>query len=138
MKNSITFKETCHLIHSDLLSYEHHTGFLGGFVRLFSSFSFRITFWYRIGHYLVNSESRFKKIVFLPFVSLIHKHNAYLTGIQFPFEVICDEDLQFQHFGTIVVNPSTVLGRHCRIWQCVTIGSTRGETHRGRLSENLK
>lgn len=134
MQDKKSFKETRALIQSDLNAFSHHTGLIG-YSRIFTSHSFRITFWYRLGHYLINCDSRWKKLLYLPVVKMIYKHNAYLTGIQFPFAVVCGRDLLFEHFGSIIVNPDTVIGDHFRIEQCVTIGSTRGRNnlHDGKV-----
>jgi serine O-acetyltransferase len=60
------------------------------------------------------------------FVFIIHKHNQYLTGISIPFDVKVGKGLLFVHFSCIIINPCTVIGDNCTIFQGVTIGSKRG------------
>lgn len=57
-------------------------------------------------------------------VFLIHKHNQYLTGIQVRLETQIGEGLRFQHFTGIVINQRAVIGKHCLIFQNVTIGTS--------------
>ena len=57
-------------------------------------------------------------------VFLIHKHNQYLTGIQVRLETKIGEGLRFQHFSGIVINQRAVIGKHCLIFQNVTIGTS--------------
>jgi serine O-acetyltransferase len=104
-------------------------------IRFFiSNASFKITFWYRVGHFLQNkignSNNRATKLllsIIYVFVFLIHKHNQYLTGIQIPFETKIGKSLFFAHFSCIIINSSAIIGDNCTIFQGVTIGSKRGE-----------
>ena len=50
----------------------------------------------------------------------------YKTGIQIAFETKIAEGLTFAHWGTIIINPKTIIGKNCLIYQGVTFGSKRG------------
>lgn len=136
MERKISFKVIIELIHSDLKFYGKRTGFWGLY-RMVTSPSFRITFWYRLGIYFINCDSTIFKILFLPIVTLFHIHNQYLTGIQMPFKVECGRCLHFPHFSSIIISPNTKIGNNCRIYQCVTIGSTRGRRGGVLLGNNV-
>jgi serine O-acetyltransferase len=51
-----------------------------------------------------------------------------VAGISLPPQCIVGAGLFISHFGTVIVNPQTRLGRHCNLGHGVTIGSGgRGE-----------
>lgn len=100
-------------------------GKLGWVKYLFSNASFRITFWFRIGSYLKTKKGPLFKFIYF-IVSLIHKHNQYLTGIQIPLGTSIGSGLCFSHFSCIVINNHSKIGKNCTIFQGVTIGSVRG------------
>lgn len=104
--------------------FGHHTNLLG-VLRIFSpySFSFKVTFWYRIGHYLTNCGHPILRKCLLPIVRWIHQHNSYRTGIQLPFRLEAGEGLLFGHFSCIIINGHTVIGNHVTISQGVTLGN---------------
>lgn len=124
MEKSNHFRYTWHLIKTDMARYGHHTNLLG-VLRIFSpySFSFKMTFWYRIGHYLTICNHPILRKVLLPLVRLIHQHNSYRTGIQMPFRVEIGEGLLFGHYSCIIINGHTKIGNHVTISQGVTLGN---------------
>ena len=119
----MNWKETKDLINADYKRFPKRT--IGKFGYLISNHSFKITFWFRIGSYLKNKKG-FWKILYV-LVSLIYKHYAYKTGIQMPFGTPVKGGILFAHFGTIIINYGTHIGRNCTIYQGVTIGSMRGQ-----------
>lgn len=76
---TMKWKECKSLISSDLSRLASINKW-GGKNLLFNA-SFRITFWFRIGSYLITKHHFIAKFCLI-FVQLIHKHNQYLTGIQ--------------------------------------------------------
>lgn len=46
----------------------------------------------------------------------------YRTGIQVPIGFQAGGGLKFEHFGSIVISSCSVVGKHCTIFQDVTIG----------------
>jgi serine O-acetyltransferase len=52
------------------------------------------------------------------------------TGIQIPIETKIENGFRISHFGHIVVNPETIIGKNFNICQGVTIGHSEGK-HRG-------
>ena len=93
---------------------------------LITNASFKITFWMRIGGWLGSHKNIFSRIL-LMFVSVIHKHNQYKTGIQISLGHPADGGLFFPHFSGIVVNGGARIGKNCTIFHGVTIGSKRGQ-----------
>lgn len=96
---------------------------MGGVKYFLSNASFKFTFWLRIGFWLRQKKNLFFKLLY-GVVFLIHKHNQYLTGIQVRLETQIGEGLRFQHFTGIVINQRAVIGKHCLIFQNVTIGTS--------------
>ena len=78
------WKECKSLIVSDLERLTKINKWGGGGKSLLFNASFRITFWFRIGSYLITKHHFMAKFC-LRCVQLIHKHNQYLTGIQIGF-----------------------------------------------------
>jgi len=93
---------------------------------LITNASFKITFWFRIGTQLKKSKNPFMKILYL-LVFILHKHYEYLTGIMLPIGMDVGRGLKFAHFSGIIINPDTIIGNNCTIFQCVTIGDMRGK-----------
>lgn len=104
--------------------------FFGGGKSLFFNASFRMTFWFRFGTYLMSKRGVLHKMLF-GIVFLIHKHNQYVTGIQLPLGTQIGSGLLFPHFSCIIINGGCEIGRNCTIFHGVTIGSVRGGTKGG-------
>lgn len=49
------------------------------------------------------------------------------TGIQIPAETKIENGFRISHFGHIVVNPDTIIGKNFNICQGVTIGHSEGK-----------
>lgn len=93
---------------------------------LLSSPSFKITFWMRIGKWLLSKNNYIAKLIIF-FISIIHKHNQFKTGIQIQLKQNVGGGLFFPHFSCIVVSADSNIGENCTIYQGVTIGSIRGK-----------
>lgn len=55
------------------------------------------------------------------------KMTSYITHIQIPCQASIAEGLRIVHFGTIVINPGTVIGRNFNVAQGVLIGNAQGK-----------
>lgn len=86
MEENKHFSHAWHLIKMDLQRFGHHANAMG-LLRVFSpyAFSFKMTFWYRIGHYLLKCNHPLLHKCLMPLVRFIHQHNSYRTGIQMSF-----------------------------------------------------
>lgn len=89
--------------------------------------SFMVTFWFRIGSYLMQKQNVIAKF-FLIIVAVIHKTNCRLTGIQLPLGTVIGGGLLFNHYSGIVLAKSVTIGENCTIFQNVTIGRTWNNT----------
>lgn len=49
------------------------------------------------------------------------------TGIQIPYQTKIAERFRIVHFGHIVINPSTIIGKNFNISQGVLIGNAQGK-----------
>ena len=97
------------------------------------------TSWYetivRKPQFLVNISFRLcasllgKKSVFarsaLWFLRLAHAFNCAFFGIHIPSTVKAGPGLQFIHFGGIVLDGAVRMGRFCRLYQSVTLGTDK-------------
>lgn len=61
---------------------------------------------------------------------------SVITGIHIPPDT-CDKGLTVHHFGSIVVNSATRIGRNCCIQNNVNIGATRGCSKAPRIGDNV-
>lgn len=59
-------------------------------------------------------------------VKIIFKHYQLQTGIQIWHGTKIGGGLTFPHYSCIVINEFAAIGRHCTIFQGVTIGGMRG------------
>ena len=115
-----TIKELKYVITSDCFRYTGSKSFQS-FLKLYlQSPGFNYTFWIRICSFISKQGGgRFLNI--LP--RLILKHKSYKFGIDIPFSTSIDTGLYIGHFGGIIVNGRTIIGKNCNLSQGVTIGS---------------
>ena len=85
--------------------------------------SFIVCFWFRIGCYLKAKHNIFSKML-LVFIRIIHLLNCRWTGIQIPIGTNVGPGLYFNHFSSIVIAQSAIIGSNCTVFQGVTIGRT--------------
>lgn len=57
-------------------------------------------------------------------------------GFSIPLNVF-GPGLSIAHYGTIVVNGNTIVGKNCRIQECTTIGATNGSENAPILGDNI-
>lgn len=126
----MTFEDYRFLLRSDLYRYGGATGPKHFFQALLFNPGFTYTFWLRTCTYL----SKKGRACFIPFLvsRLILRHYTYKFGIAIPFGTSIGPGFYVGHFGGIVVNVQTVIGRNCNISQ----GVTCGKSNRGPLKGN--
>jgi serine O-acetyltransferase len=122
----MTYKEYRNLLREDIdrLTLSNH---IKACKYYFTTASFKIIFWYRLGSY-IKSKRGFLKF-FYPFLFFIELHKQWRVGINLSLGTKIGGGLMFAHFSGVVIHPDVIIGRNCTIYQCVTIGSTR--THNG-------
>jgi len=85
-----------------------------------------------------NSAKR-KNIIYFGLYSIykLRYHNLSLKlGFSIPYN-ICDQGLGLMHYGSIVINGNTRIGKNCKIHTCVNIGSTGGESEAPQIGDNV-
>lgn len=70
---------------------------------------------------------------------LILKHYVYKYGISIPYETEIGSGFYIGHFGGIVVNECSIIGKNCNISQGVTLGRSNRGKNKGHpiLGDNV-
>jgi len=97
------------------------------FIRyLFIGEGYEYLFWMRTCAYLY--ANRFFKYSIFLIARIILNHYSYKLGISIPFRTKIGRGFYIGHFGGIVVNVRSKIGKNCNISHAVTIG----ESNRGK------
>jgi serine O-acetyltransferase len=122
----MSFFDLCQLISSDLHRYTGSTN-LRTFVRWsLKCPEFNYVFWLRLVAWMT-VEGKPARKVWSPLPRLIRRHLAFKYGISIPPSTKIGPGFYVGHFGGIVVNGRSQIGRDCNISQGVTLGqSNRG------------
>ena len=107
------------LVYSDLCRITDKHTKIAALKLLFLNYSFKVTFWFRIGSYLQN---KIKWRLMYYFVCWYYDRIMYKTGIQLPLGTKVGAGLRFYHFGDVVVNGNSIIGKNASIYNGVTIG----------------
>jgi serine O-acetyltransferase len=89
----------------------------------------------RLLEYLQSKKSSLLK----PFIFFTHwrlSRISVITGIHIP-PGVCGKGLTLRHFGSIVVNSSTKIGRNCCIHNNVNIGTNKGGKIGPKIGNNV-
>lgn len=62
---------------------------------------------------------------------------SIITGIQIPLTVEVGEGLRIRHFGCIIINPSSVIGKNVTILHGVTLGIRRPNEGAPTIKDNV-
>ena len=120
------FKDLILLIRSDLYRYSGNTGIRSFFYHLLFSPGFKYSFWMRKCAYL-KAHPFFRHFAF-PVAWLVLHHLEIKYGISISYRTSIGSGLYIGHFGGIVINSNSVIGKNCNLSQGVTLGkSNRGE-----------
>lgn len=90
---------------------------------------FRYTFFMRTAGYLKSKGSLFLPLYIMCRILLNHYQFKY--GISIPYNTEIGPGFYIGHFGGIIVNSETKIGRNCNINHEVTIGAAYGGKHAG-------
>ena len=126
-----------HMIMNDLYRYTGKISF-GVFIKnvLFNP-GFKYTF--------IMRETRYFKtigIIYLPIhwiFRILLNHYKYKYGISIPYNTNISGGFYIGHFGGIIVNSKTIIGKNCNISQGVTIGKAYGGKFPGvpKIGDNV-
>lgn len=106
------FKQLKYLINSDLYRLNYTPSTKNILKAIFFNYSFKITFWFRLGSFLQEKKGFIMKCLYR-IVFLIYKHNQYLTGIQLPFGTKIGPGLTFGHNRKKLYYLLRVYNREC-------------------------
>lgn len=88
----------------------------------------RFTYWMRLSASLKGSRLLYPLYLF---ARLRLRHYSYKFGIDIPYNTKIGKGFYIGHFGGIVVNGATVIGKNVNISQCVTIGMANRGPRKG-------
>ncbi len=124
------FKDYKFLVYSDLYritddlnlrSLLKHVLFKGG--------AFKYNFWMRTCQY--TKMHPILKYSVYPFAKLLLNHLVYKLGISIPPSTSIGSGFYIGHFGEIIVNERSVIGKNCNISHGVTLGKANRGKHKG-------
>jgi len=114
----MNFRTFEYLIKSDLHRYPVNDRF---FLCMIRQAGFCYTFFMRLCRYLKG------KILLLPlylFARIMLRYYKFKFGIEIPFTTKIGPGFKISHFGTIVFNSETIIGKNFSIHQGVTLGTS--------------
>jgi serine O-acetyltransferase len=83
----------------------------------------------RVCHY--SYDSLLKKVFIFPIARIFLSHYIYKFGIYIPYNIKIGPGFYVGHFGCIVVNSNSVIGKNCNLSQGVTIGQSNRGPNKG-------
>lgn len=123
-----SFKECWKYISADAFRYTGKCSVRGGGKLFLVNPGFRYTFWMRWCSYLKNKTLLFPLFIYCRWRL---RSCSYKFGIQIPYITLIGKGFYIGHFGSIVINPKTVLGKNINISQDVTIGQANRGPRKG-------
>ena len=114
----MNWKECKALIKKDLSRSSDKLTLLNACRFVITNSSFKMSFWFSIGNYLLENRSR----VLYALVYWHYKSLMYKTGIQLPLGTSVGGGILFKHFNGIVINNHATIGENVTIFNDVTIG----------------
>jgi serine O-acetyltransferase len=126
----MNFSEYKYLVRSDLYRIDGKAtpGLLVKSV-LFDHETFKYNFWLRTC--LFTRHLPFLKFILYPISKLVLRHYTYKYGISIPYTTQVGSGFYIGHFGDIVVNGMSRIGKNCNISHGVTLGMTNRGQNKG-------
>src|SRR6266850_2616329 len=90
---------------------------------------YKYNFWMRTSRYA--STNPLLKYTIYPVARIMLRHLAYKFGISIPYHTQIGSGFYIGHFGGIVVNGKSVIGKNCNISQGVTLGQANRGKNKG-------
>lgn len=90
----------------------------------------------RKAEYFVNCSNNFITKLYSKFLKLLYHKKCLKLGFSIPLNVF-GPGLSIAHYGTIVVNGNSRVGKNCRIQECTTIGATSGFSSSPQIGDNV-
>jgi serine O-acetyltransferase len=92
---------------------------------------FKYTFFMRLCNYLKKSDSKVHTKIFLPIFAFILRHYQFKFGIEIPYTTKIGSGFYIGHYGCIIVNAESIIGKNCNISPGVTIGEKPSGKNKG-------
>ena len=90
---------------------------------------YQYIFWMRVCRY--THEHRVLKVLIFPIARLLLEHYKFKLGISIPFVTNIDSGFYIGHFGGIVINAGSRIGKNCNISHGVTLGQANRGPNKG-------
>jgi serine O-acetyltransferase len=120
------YAEYKYLILSDLYRVSGSVKFIDLLRQIVFGVSYKYTFWMRTCRF--TKYNLLLKYTVYPFARIILYHFTYKLGILIPFLTEIASGFYIGHFGGIIINSESVIGKNCNISHGVTLGqSSRGK-----------
>ena len=122
----MTYREYRYLVLSDLYRISDRLDTATLLNHVLRGSAFKYNFWMRTCAF--SRSHPLCRFMVYPFARRMLSHYTYKFGISVPFETSIGSGFYIGHFGGIVVNEKSVIGRNCNISHGVTLGeANRGE-----------
>jgi serine O-acetyltransferase len=92
---------------------------------------------YRVGRRLYLYGSLPSRLILMLYMLLVMIPLKLITGIEIYPETKIGAGFYIEHYGTIFIAPTTVIGRNCTIFQGVTIGANLGGHKAAVIGDNV-
>ena len=86
-------------------------------------------------YYMNCKKGKFNKLLFI-----LLKYHKYRLGLKLGFTIpenVFGSGLQIPHYGTIVVNAKSRIGKNCRLHVCTNIGTSGGSLEAPTIGDNV-
>jgi len=90
---------------------------------------FKYSFWMRTAAF--TRTNLFLRFTIYPVSRVVLRRLSFKLGISIPFGTKIGTGFYIGHFGGIVINENTVIGKNCNISQGVTLGQTNRGKNKG-------
>lgn len=125
----MTYSKFKYLIFSDLYRITNKVSVLTLFRYILTGKAYKYIFWMRVCSY--SYSNNVLKYTLFPIARIILNHYVYKFGISISHHAQIGSGFYIGHFGGIVINPKSVIGKNCNIQQGVTIAQANRGTKKG-------
>jgi len=131
------YSEYKYLIFSDLYRITENVSLMVLIRHVLFGESYKYNFWLRTCRY-TRSKPLLKYMIY-PLARIMLHHLTYKLGISIPPSTKIGSDFYIGHFGGIVINHKSVIGKNCNISQGVTLGQANRGANKGypSLGDNV-
>jgi len=125
----MNFQEYKYLVLSDLYRIKENISFFSLSKEILFGTLYKYNFWMRTCRF--TRQRPLLKFTIYPFASFMLKRYIFKYLISIPFSTKIGSGFFISHFGCIVVNEKSVIGKNCNIAQGVTIGQVNRGKYKG-------